>query len=125
MCLVVAPRFFFDHWFERAIVEFGQSTGVTATGLLLLRLVDPSGENPAYSSFALKQLLHEPIMGGGIWTSVALPLTHKIGPWAVFGISIGVCIFWSLLYRFYLYPQMRPGETLNRLQERMYTINMN
>lgn len=32
---------FRDHWFERAIADFGQGTGVTATGLLLLRMADP------------------------------------------------------------------------------------
>jgi len=31
----------FDAWFERSIVEMGQSLGITATGLLLLRFVDP------------------------------------------------------------------------------------
>ena len=30
-----------DSWFERSIAEMGQSMGVTATGLLLLRVVDP------------------------------------------------------------------------------------
>ena len=32
-----------DSWFERSIAEMGQSMGVTATGLLLLRVVDPEG----------------------------------------------------------------------------------
>ena len=41
-CVVfIAPKIFRDAWFERAIAEFGQATGVTATGLMLLRTVDP------------------------------------------------------------------------------------
>ena len=32
-----SPRLFKEAWFERGIAEFGQATGVTATGLLLLR----------------------------------------------------------------------------------------
>ena len=35
----IGPRIFKDAWFERSITEFGQATGVTATGLLLLRSV--------------------------------------------------------------------------------------
>ena len=42
-----ARRLLPDDWFERAIAEMGQSMGVTATGLLLLRVVDPEGRmNP-------------------------------------------------------------------------------
>ncbi len=39
--LVLAKRLLPDSWFERAIAEMGQSMGVTATGLMLLRIVDP------------------------------------------------------------------------------------
>ncbi|KKL47000.1 hypothetical protein LCGC14_2339950, partial [marine sediment metagenome] len=38
----LAKRLLPNAWFERSIAELGQSMGVTATGLLLLRLVDPS-----------------------------------------------------------------------------------
>ena len=41
--LWLAPRIFGDHWFERGIADFGQGTGVTATGLLLLRLAAAFG----------------------------------------------------------------------------------
>ncbi|MCP4451175.1 MAG: sodium:glutamate symporter, partial [Planctomycetes bacterium] len=60
---VLAPRVFKDAWFERAIAEMGQSMGVTATGLLLLRVVDPDYETPAAEAFACKQIMHEPFMG--------------------------------------------------------------
>jgi ESS family glutamate:Na+ symporter len=40
--IFLAPRMFPNYWFERGITEFGMQTGVTAIGLLLLRLVDPS-----------------------------------------------------------------------------------
>ncbi len=36
--------------------------GVTATGLLLLRVVDPDYETEAAEAFAAKQLLHEPFI---------------------------------------------------------------
>ena len=34
----------------------GQSMGVTATGILLLRMVDPENKSGAFESFAYKQL---------------------------------------------------------------------
>ncbi len=71
---VLARRVLPDAWFERSIAEMGQSMGVTATGLLLLRVVDPNYETPAANAFAYKQILHEPFMGGGLWTSMAIPL---------------------------------------------------
>ncbi|MDL2284367.1 sodium:glutamate symporter [Oxalobacter sp. OttesenSCG-928-P03] len=72
--IYIGPRIFDEAWFERAIAEFGQSMGVTATGLMLLRTVDPEKKTVAAEAFGYKQLLHEPVMGGGIWTSLAVPL---------------------------------------------------
>ncbi len=98
--MVLAKRMLPDAWFERAIAEMGQSMGVTATGLLLLRVVDPEYESPATDAFAYKQLLHEPIMGGGLWTSMAIPLLGMgsvIMPKIVLGISAGAVVFWILV----------------------------
>ena len=39
--LFISPRIFRDAWVERGIAEFGQASGVTATGLMLLRTVTP------------------------------------------------------------------------------------
>jgi ESS family glutamate:Na+ symporter len=97
-CVVfVARRVLPDAWFERSIAEMGQSMGVTATGLLLLRVVDPEYETPAVDAFAYKQLLHEPIMGGGIWTAAAIPLIFTIGALPVLGISVGAIVIWSVV----------------------------
>ena len=92
--MVLARRVFKDSWFERAIAEMGQSMGVTATGLLLLRVVDPDYETEAADAFACKQLAHEPIMGGGLWTAMAIPLVAIYGPFRVFLIAAGVIIMW-------------------------------
>ena len=91
---VLAPRVFKDAWFERAIAEMGQSMGVTATGLLLLRVVDPDYETPAAEAFACKQIMHEPFMGGGLWTSIAIPLIALRGPGLVLGIACGAVFIW-------------------------------
>jgi ESS family glutamate:Na+ symporter len=96
LCLTaVARRAFKDAWFERGIAEMGQSMGVTATGLLLLRVVDPDYETEAAEAFAAKQLLHEPFMGGGLWTGAAIPLLALWGGWPVFGIALGALILWT------------------------------
>src|SRR5699024_2809640 len=55
--LILAPRIIPSYWFERAIGDFGQSMGVTATGLLLMRVVDPDNKSPALESFGYKQLV--------------------------------------------------------------------
>ncbi len=97
-CVVfLARRFLPNFWFERAIAEMGQSMGVTATGLLLLRAVDPESETDAPSAFGYKQLLHEPIMGGGFWTSIAVPLVILKGGWFVFIISACAIVFWLIV----------------------------
>lgn len=98
--LFLAPRIFKNAWFERGIAEFGQSTGVTATGLLLLRTVDPENKTIAAEAFGYKQLLHEPIMGGGIWTSFAVPLLLAHGYPIVFFTSLIMLILWLLFWVF-------------------------
>jgi ESS family glutamate:Na+ symporter len=98
LCLTVfARRAFRDAWFERGIAEMGQSMGVTATGLLLLRVVDPDYETEAAEAFAAKQLLHEPFMGGGLWTGAAIPLLALWGGWPILGIALGAMIVWSVV----------------------------
>ena len=94
--LFVSPRIFRDAWFERAIAEFGQATGVTATGLMLLRTVDPENRTSAAMSFGYKQLLHEPFMGGGIWTALAFTLVYQIGWMKVWLISVGMLVLWGV-----------------------------
>lgn len=98
-CVMLLARRVFGKsaWFERAIAEMGQSMGVTATGLLLLRVVDPDYETDAADAFATKQLLHEPFMGGGLWTGMAIPLCFAVGAWPVFSIGVGAVLVWGLI----------------------------
>jgi ESS family glutamate:Na+ symporter len=93
----LARRLLPNYWFERSIAEMGQSMGVTATGLLLLRAVDPENETDAPSAFGYKQLLHEPFMGGGFWTSIAIPLVILKGGWLVLIISSIMIVFWLIV----------------------------
>ncbi len=88
--IVIAPRVIPENWFERGVGDFGQSMGVTVTGLLLMRMADPKNESGALESFGYKQLMFEPIVGGGLFTAAALPLIAEFG-------ALAVLIFASLL----------------------------
>ncbi len=92
--LWLAPRVFSDHWFERAIGDFGQSTGVTVTGLLLMRMADPRNESGAYEGFGYKQLLFEPVVGGGLFTAASLPLIVRFGPVPILVLTSALTIGW-------------------------------
>ena len=92
-------RLFKEAWFERGIAEFGQATGVTATGLLLLRTVDPDSKTIAAAAFAGKQLLHEPVMN--LWVALAFALVFTVGWVPVFLVSTAIFAGW-LAFAWYL-----------------------
>ncbi len=108
LCVVLLARHVLpDAWFERSIAEMGQSMGITATGLLLLRVVDPDYETPAADAFASKQLLHEPFMGGGLWTSAAVPLLAVHGGPLVFYIACGAMSIWLVVLAIMRYYRIK------------------
>ncbi|WP_309082349.1 sodium:glutamate symporter [Zhihengliuella sp.] len=84
-----APKVIGRFWFERAIGDFGQSMGVTATGLILMRIVDPEAKSPAFEAFGYKQLVFEPFFGGGLVTAMAVPIIFFVGPWPLL-IGMGI-----------------------------------
>ncbi|MCP9887450.1 sodium:solute symporter [Cyanobium sp. ATX 6A2] len=93
MVLLLAPRLFPDAWFERAIADFGQATGSTANGLLLLRMADPTGRSQVLEAFSFKQLLFEPFLGGGLITAFApLAITSMgLGRWTALCLAFTLC----------------------------------
>ncbi len=90
--LVLAPRIVPDHPYQRGLADFGQSTGMTVTGLLLVRMVDPDGRTKAMEGFGYKQLLFEPFVGGGLFTAISVPLIVQLGPWPVLGITAALMV---------------------------------
>ena len=58
----LAPRILPGAWFEKALCEWGQSTGSTPQAMLLLRMVDPRLETDAAEAFALKMFLFTPVV---------------------------------------------------------------
>ena len=108
LCVMwLAPRLFWDAAFERSIADFGQSMGVTATGLVLLRVVDPKNDTVALEAFGYKQLLHEPILGGGLFTGAALPLIHNYGLWAIMAFTSLMILFWLVIFRLAFYKKRK------------------
>ncbi len=95
--MFIAPRMMRTHWFERGIGDFGQSLGVTATGLLLMRIVDPKNETPAFEAFGYKQLLFEPFVGGGLFTAISAPLVFTFGLRTMFVVTGAMLLFWLIL----------------------------
>lgn len=81
-CLIVlAPGMFPYNWLERGITEYGMQSGVTAMGLLLLRLVDPNYRTDTAQAFGFKQMLYEPFLGGGLITATAPFIVINMGAW--------------------------------------------
>ena len=95
--LVLAPRIMSTHWFERGIGDFGQSMGMTATGLLLMKSADPSNRSQALERFGYKQLLFEPIVGGGLFTAASMIFIARYGLGSMFIFTVAVMVFWLIL----------------------------
>ncbi len=95
--IVLAPRMFKTYWFEKGITNTGQSMGMTATGLLLNRLADPTNKSKAREGFAYKQLVFEPFMGGGLVTATAAIVIHEAGSIPVLIGSTLITLFWLIL----------------------------
>jgi len=92
--LFLAPKIFSNNWFERGITDYGQAMGMTATGLLLNRMADPANNIKIRESFAYKQLIFEPFMGGGLVTAMAVICMHEFGLLPVLVVSALVMLFW-------------------------------
>lgn len=60
-CLVVIRKTCREDWFEKAAILFGQNTGSTASGLTLLKMVDPEMESTALEDFGIFQSTLGPV----------------------------------------------------------------
>jgi ESS family glutamate:Na+ symporter len=93
----IAPRMLSGSWFEKSIVEFGMETGVTAMGIMLLRVVDPRFETEASESFAFKQLIYEPFFGGGFVTAMTPLLIIEYGLVTFIGIMLAIVLILGII----------------------------
>ena len=93
--LLLGPRILPAPWFERGILEFGQATGVAASGLLLLRMADPHDQADALPAFSIKQLLLQPLIAGGVITVVAPLAVTRLGLPLWSGLCLVLVLLWS------------------------------
>jgi ESS family glutamate:Na+ symporter len=79
VALVIAPRVFAEHWFERGLAEFGESQGNVATGFVMIDMVDPARRTDVVRAYSYRQLLTRPMLGGGFLTALSVPLIASWG----------------------------------------------
>lgn len=85
---VVAPRTYHDNWFERAIIPFGMLSGVIASGITLLRVVDPDFKSHALEEFGIAQI---PLAFIDLFVVGVLPIFVGQGYGLIVG--LGLCAF--------------------------------
>jgi ESS family glutamate:Na+ symporter len=95
-------------WFAKGMGNFGQCMGMTVIGLLLMRIVDPDNRTGAMESFGYKQLLFEPVVGGGLFTAASLPLIYQFGPFPVLIFTSIMTLGWLIFGLVYF----RPGKNV-------------
>ncbi|WP_040158720.1 sodium/glutamate symporter [Nigerium massiliense] len=86
--LVVAPRFLQDHWFEKQLFTWGWATGSVATGIALLRIVDPELESGTVEDFGYAYIPLIPIEGAAVAIAPLL---------VVAGASWSVALIWGVI----------------------------
>jgi ESS family glutamate:Na+ symporter len=107
-CLWLGKRVYSDHHFERSVAMYGTLTGVTSTGLVLLRILDPHFETPAAEdlvygcgiafplSIVLILLLVVPVFGYGQPNANLYYLAALIALFVYLGVILAVWKFTGL-----------------------------
>jgi glutamate:Na+ symporter, ESS family len=108
--LVLAPRIVPRYAYERGLGDFGQSMGMTVTGLLLMRIADPPNRSGGLEAFGYKQLLFEPVVGGGLFTAASIPLIAQLGPVPVLIGTAVLLAFWVLVGLRRFGPDQQPAQ---------------
>lgn len=94
---VFAPRMFPKNWVERGVTEFGMQSGVTAMGLLLLKLVDSEYKTDTASAFGFKQIIYEPFLGGGFITALSPFIIIDLGLVKSIFLTLGVILVFLII----------------------------
>ncbi len=90
-----------EDWFERSIINFGNCTGVGATGVLLLRLVDPDFNTNALSNWSLSFA----IISLYVWFIFAFMPLFMI-QYGLFTVGVAFC---CLAIAFIIFARFIPG----------------
>lgn len=99
--LWVAPRLMHEGWFERSLFTWGWSTGAVATGIAMLRIVDPKLKSNTLEDFGLAYIPVTPVEITAVTFVPALVMAGAA--WAVVGIwgaiAVGAVIFGLFIAR--------------------------
>lgn len=90
-----------NYAFARGIADYGQSMGTTSIGLMFQSIVDKDNKSKGKEAFALKQLLFEPFVGGGLITGLSPLIIQKMGLLYFTGISFALTLTFFLIGYFY------------------------
>jgi len=112
--IFLAPRMFPYNWLERGVTEYGMQSGVTAMGLLLLRLVDPHYKTDTAQAFGFKQMLYEPFLGGGFITATAPFIVIGLGIWWSIWAAAGIIMAFLLISYFNGWTRRNPRKKAAR-----------
>ena len=100
-----ARKMFDVDWFERAIGSYGLESGVLATGLMLLRVIDPKFETAGQESAASSAALCYPWSLPYIMFMPAL--AFAVSPWILFGGSVALWIVFFVIARIFFWQKGR------------------
>ena len=92
-----ARKMFDVDWFERAMGSYGLESGVLATGLMLLRVIDPKFETTGQESAASSAALCYPWSLPYIMFMPAL--AFAVSPWILFGGSVALWLVFIVIAR--------------------------
>ncbi len=82
-------------WHAYGVGDLGGGTATTASGILLIKVVDPNKKTDAMDAYADKQPFYEPIMGGGLVTAFALPAIATWGAAIALMVTTSILLMWA------------------------------
>ncbi len=92
--LWAAPTFFGEKWLERGIFGWGWATAAVATGIALLKMVDPKLKSGTLNEYGVAYVGFAPFeIGMTILAPIAVIAGFTTGfGWAAFTIAVGVVV---------------------------------
>ncbi|MFO1470971.1 MAG: sodium/glutamate symporter [Turneriella sp.] len=83
--------------FEIGLINFGMLNGTAATGLMLLKMVDPKFKTPAARVFAESSAITQPFIAGGILTLITPFIVTGLNQWLSLALYGGLLSVWLFL----------------------------
>lgn len=99
--IYVGGKSSFADWFERNMIGWGHATGVVATGVLLLRVVDPDLKSRGIEDTGISDLFNRPIIIGlqvipPIIMSIMVTNGGHIVTWSIFAL---LAVMWLVAWK--------------------------